>query len=257
MEVARIHLPRLGLRNIKTVISATLCAVLYSLIDRNPTFACIGAVFGMDNSMENSLRTGGNRLIGTVIGGFMGMFFFYIYNEYRYSSASTNLPIWIFLLVGIMLMIYLCQIFHAVGAVHAGSVVFFIVMLNTPEHEYISYALNRMVDTGFGVIMSIGINALLPRELLEKHMSKRALEKEIGQLKENREAYEQNMDHLLRKLESIEREKYPVSGEGREEDAEAETNAGKTVETAPAETKSDDGGAEEAVNYRSAGKSLR
>ena len=59
-----------------------------------------------------------------------------------------------------------------------------------------------MVDTGFGVIMSIGINALLPRELLEKHMSKRALEKEIGQLKENREAYEQNMDHLLRKLES-------------------------------------------------------
>ena len=95
-------LPKVGMRIFKTLGAVLLVCAAYGLLGgRNPCFACIGAVFGMDNSMENSLRTGGNRLIGTVIGGFMGMFFFYIYNEYRYSSAPTNLPIWIFLLVGL------------------------------------------------------------------------------------------------------------------------------------------------------------
>ena len=71
------------------------------------------------------------------------------------------------LFVGIMALIYVSQLFHFAGAIQAGSVVFYIVMLNTPEHQYISYALNRMLDTGIGVLMSIGINLLLPRERLD------------------------------------------------------------------------------------------
>ena len=227
-EAQQHHLPRLGLRNIKTGISATLCAVLYSLIDRNPTFACIGAVFGMDNSMENSFRTGGNRLIGTIIGGFIGMFFFYIYNEHLKIGSAFTIPLALCLLTGIMLMIYLCQIFHAVGAIHAGSVVFFIVMLNTPEAQYISYALNRMVDTAFGVIMSIGINALLPREWLEKHMSQKALDRQIGELKEERQIYEEKVERLLEELETIEHRKFPETEQKAEEKKKEESSKEKT-----------------------------
>ena len=208
-----LQLPRLGLRNIKTGISATLCAVLYSFIDRNPTFACIGAVFGMDNSIENSLRTGGNRLAGTIIGGFMGMLVFYVYQEYFLTASAFTIPLALCLLGGIMLMIYLCQVLHAVGAVHAGAVVFFIVMLNTPPDEYVSYALDRMVDTGFGVIMSLTINALLPREWLEKHMSRKGLDKEINQLEKNKEDFESQADQLLEELRSIEYRKYPETAE--------------------------------------------
>ncbi|MEG2501239.1 MAG: hypothetical protein RSA78_09250, partial [Oscillospiraceae bacterium] len=47
---------------------------------------------------------------------------------------------------------------HFNGAIQAGAVVFYIVMLNTPENSYISYALNRMLDTGIGVMMSVFIN---------------------------------------------------------------------------------------------------
>lgn len=160
-------LPRIGLRNIKTAISATLCAIIYSFFDRNPTFACIGAVFGMDNSVESSWKTGGNRLVGTVIGGFIGMGFFYVATLISGKTIKMLL-----LFFGIMVLIYASQLFHWSGAIQAGSVVFYIVMLNTPEHQYISYALNRMLDTGIGVFMSILINALLPRERMCRWISK-------------------------------------------------------------------------------------
>ena len=39
-----LHL-HIGLRNLKTALSASLCALIYHffLSERNPTFACIGA----------------------------------------------------------------------------------------------------------------------------------------------------------------------------------------------------------------------
>lgn len=148
------NLPGIGMRNVKTAISATICALIYAIVGRNPTFACIGAVFGMDNSMPTSLKTGSNRLVGTVIGGFIGMGLF---------SLSMILPFprttrMILLFAGIILLIYISQLLHFSGAIQAGAVVFYIVMLNTPEDQYISYALNRMLDTGIGVTMSILIN---------------------------------------------------------------------------------------------------
>ncbi|MBP8855365.1 MAG: FUSC family protein [Oscillospiraceae bacterium] len=146
--------PKIGLRNIKTAISATLCALLYALIGRNPTFACIGAVFGMDNSLPSSLRTGGNRLAGTVIGGFLGMGFFALGQVFPAGGVTHIL----LLFVGIVLLIYISQLLHFHGAIGAGAVVFYIVMLNTPENQYVSYALNRMLDTAVGVLMSILIN---------------------------------------------------------------------------------------------------
>lgn len=157
------YLPKIGLRNIKTAVSATLCAILYLLVDRNPTFACIGAVFGMDNSIRASWRTGGNRLIGTVIGGFLGMGLFYVQQRCSYKWMHILL-----LFFGIMLLIYVSQAVHASGAIQAGAVVFYIVMLNTPEDQYISYALNRMLDTGIGVVLSVFINMLITRPRLAR-----------------------------------------------------------------------------------------
>ena len=69
----------IGMRNVKTALSATLCALLYLPFNRNPTFACIGAIFGMGNDMGHSWLNGGNRLFGTIIGGFLGMFLFRLY----------------------------------------------------------------------------------------------------------------------------------------------------------------------------------
>ena len=81
----------IGMRNVKTALAATLCALLYYPFERNPTFACIGAIFGTGSDMDNSKLSGGNRLFGTIIGGILGMFLFRIYICF-YPEVPTSLP---------------------------------------------------------------------------------------------------------------------------------------------------------------------
>ncbi|MBQ5777242.1 MAG: FUSC family protein, partial [Oscillospiraceae bacterium] len=97
------------MRNIKTAISATLCALVYLLIDRDPTFACIGAVFGTGSDMENSWLNGGNRLFGTIIGGFIGMLFYHIYIKIYPDGDPQRLLMLLFLFIGVVILIIACQ----------------------------------------------------------------------------------------------------------------------------------------------------
>lgn len=200
------HLPKIGMRNLKTAIAATLCALLYALVDRNPTFACISAVFAMNTNLQSSWKTGGNRLWGTVIGGFTGMLFFYIFKRlpllFPQSAALSEL---IFLFVGVIVMILACQLFGVNDCIPSSSVVFYIVMLLTPADEYISYPLNRMLDTAIGVLMSILVNIALPRELLERFMSRKALDEKILELERRRECIDRSIDTRVAHLEALER----------------------------------------------------
>lgn len=126
-----VTFPKIGMRNLKTAVAATLCALIYAPFDRNPTFACIGAVFAMNNSLQNSWVSGGNRLIGTIIGGFVGMGFFYLYQLFPPFFPGSEL--WsesLFLFIGIIVMNLASQFFHANDAIPPASVVFYIVMLN-------------------------------------------------------------------------------------------------------------------------------
>lgn len=170
MSHKHITLPSVGLRNIKTALSASLCALIYHFFDRNPTFSCIGAIFGMGANMENSRLHGGNRFFGTLIGGFLGMGLFHIYLMF-YPDGESRLMLVPLLFIGVVILIVLSQFFW-VGAIQPGGVVLCIILFNTPVDTYIAYSLDRMFDTGTGVLMSLLINYLLPRERLELWMDK-------------------------------------------------------------------------------------
>ena len=157
--------PTVGARNIKTALSASLCALIYFFINRNPTFACIGAIFGMGANMEHSKLHGGNRLFGTIIGGFLGMGLFRIYLIF-YPDGESRLLLVPLLFVGVVILIVLAQVFW-IGAVQPGGVVLCLLLFSIGPDNYISYSLNRMLDTGVGVVMSLLINWLLPRERLD------------------------------------------------------------------------------------------
>lgn len=156
----RLHI---GMRNVKTAISASLCALIYFLIDRNPTFACIGAIFGMGSDMSNSKLNGGNRLFGTIFGGIIGMLLFRVYIIF-YPDGGYNYALLLFLFIGVLLLVLMSLFFHWPGAIQPGGVVLCIILFNTPVATYVSYSLNRIFDTAFGVILSIAINQLFPRE---------------------------------------------------------------------------------------------
>jgi uncharacterized membrane protein YgaE (UPF0421/DUF939 family) len=158
-----------GMRNIKTAIAATLCAFLYAFFERNPTFACIGAIFGMGSDFKDSKRSGGNRLFGTIIGGLIGMVLFYIYIQY-YPEPTSNFRFMLFelLFVGIIILVLVCQLLVIPGAIQPAGVVLCIILFNTPVDAYITYPLNRIFDTAIGVIIGIAVNMLLSRERIAK-----------------------------------------------------------------------------------------
>lgn len=166
-------IPGLGLRSLKTALAVVFTALFYAFFQNsNPTFACIGAIFGMGSDMEESRRSGGNRFFGTIIGGFIGLGLYWIEHQvFPEGCYWLRMPL---VFVGIIIMISLCVLFHWPGGVQPGGVVLCIILFNTPAH-HIGYAVSRMIDTGVGVVIALLVNYLLPRSTLERwfHLSQK------------------------------------------------------------------------------------
>ena len=169
----RLHL---GMRNLKTAIAAPLCALIYLPFKRNPTFACIGAIFGMGSDMENSKLNGGNRLFGTIFGGVIGMMLFPVYCLF-YPDGEDHYLILLFLFVGIILLVWTSLFFNWPGAIQPGGVVLCIILFTTPVETYVSYSLNRILDTALGVVIAIAMNYVFPRDRIVKFLNKIGIHK--------------------------------------------------------------------------------
>jgi len=159
-----------GQQNLRSAIATTVTAFLYFLVNRNPTFACIGAIFGTGYDSGNSRLNGGNRFFGTIIGGLLGMLLFRIYICIYPDGNSHHLLMLPFVFVGVVLLILASKFFRWVGAIQPGGVVLCIILFNTPVDTYVSYSLNRMFDTGVGVAIALLIGWLLPRKRMYKLM---------------------------------------------------------------------------------------
>ena len=164
-----LHFQRVGGRTLKTVISATLVAMVYGLLGRNPCFACIGAVYGMGNVFAGGLQSGGNRFLGTVIGGLFAIPFYWL----MYFSGFP-VPQWVWYMIGLFLVLYVSQIFGANGAIQPGTVVFFVVLATVSTERFVSYTIARIIDTGIGVLVSLGISWIFPSPLEVKELNRKA-----------------------------------------------------------------------------------
>ena len=151
-----------GWRTIKTAVTAMLVAIVYCLLDRNPAFACIGVIFGLGVDMQDSIKNGGNRLFGTLIGGLLSIVVFWVY-LHLYPQGGHSVLLALLLGAAIVVLILLCQYFWP-GGVQPGGVVLCIVLFSTPVETYVSYSLNRIFDTAVGVIVALLVNYFLPRE---------------------------------------------------------------------------------------------
>lgn len=164
----------LDVRTIKMALAAALCALLYAwlLPGRNPAFACIGVIFGMGETLEDSRLHGGNRLFGTIIGGMLGMA---LYRVYLFIRPEGGQSLWLvpFVFIGVVLLNLLCRALWR-GGLHPGGVVLCILLFSTPTDTYVSYAVNRILDTAVGVLFAWGISFFLPRTWMQ--MIRHALE---------------------------------------------------------------------------------
>lgn len=108
-EDFRLHV---GWRTIKTAVTAILVAVVYCLLERNPAFACIGVIFGLGTDMPDSIKNGGNRLFGTLIGGLLAIAVFWVYLRF-YPQGGHSMLLALLLGAAIVVLILLCQYFLA------------------------------------------------------------------------------------------------------------------------------------------------
>lgn len=123
----------------------------------NPIFVIIGAIVSMQGSINESYKSGINRILGTVFGAMVGMLF------YQISPNNTLL-----IGLGTILIIHINNKLKWNKSIVNTLIVFCSIMLNTEENVFM-YSAFRVIDTTIGIIVAFSVNLLVFRP---KHKEK-------------------------------------------------------------------------------------
>lgn len=176
---------KIGMRNIKTTLSVFLCLLLFEIINReNSIFACIAAVICLQNTIDDSMKTGRARVIGTIIGGVVGAMVLFIVNTFFDNR------ILIFIIpIGIMILIKICVSINMRQSVVICCVVYLSVMI-TKNHDsgYLLYTINRVVDTSIGILIALLVNKYvgIPEKLISMFKQEEDLDNDITEESEDK-----------------------------------------------------------------------
>jgi uncharacterized membrane protein YgaE (UPF0421/DUF939 family) len=152
-------LPRIGLRNLKTAMSVFFCLLLYEFVlssfltSSDSLYACVAAIISMQDTVENSVTFGLNRLIGSTIGGVFGIFFLWL-NSLIFDGYMR----FFLVAVGIILVIYCSNLIKKKEIISIACVVFLVILISLDSTEPYRYAFYRILDTAIGIIVSVIIN---------------------------------------------------------------------------------------------------
>lgn len=151
--------PRIRSRMWRTALAALITVIIYEYIlnKRNPCFALIGAVYGVGSQFEEGFHNGINRVIGTLVGGFLVVPFYELY-----IRQPFGIPDWIWLVLGLCLVLWCNFALGADSAIQPGSVVYFVVIYTVGTERVLPYTIARIIDTGAGVLIALLLYALFP-----------------------------------------------------------------------------------------------
>lgn len=141
-----------GMRTIKTGIAVSLCILVANVIDMKfPFYAAIAAAICMQSTVFDTMTTGFHRMLGTFVGAIVGLTFVYFY-PMNFVLCG----------IGIILVIYLCNLFKITKSISISCIVFIAIMTQTDVDNYhIIYGLNRLLDTLIGIVIAVAVNYIL------------------------------------------------------------------------------------------------
>ncbi len=155
---------KIGMRNVKTALSVGVCILFFQLTGVGDGIqASIAAIICMKSSLQNSIQTGIERIIGTAIGAILGILSLLLIENIGYG-ISTLLAI-----TGVILIIYLCNIFKVQASTVIGLVVFLIILIGEKDMPPVVYGVVRLLETFFGIIIAYLINRFVDPRRLRKH----------------------------------------------------------------------------------------
>lgn len=142
---------RIGMRTIKTGVAVAITLVVCEFFKvTNPFFAAIAAIFAMESSIDGTLIVVRDRLFGTILGAVVAIIFTLFVPVNPLSVG-----------IGIIIVIYLCNLFKWEGTIKISTVVFVAIALGYEEGGQVSYAFYRTIDTFIGLSISALINMLI------------------------------------------------------------------------------------------------
>lgn len=148
---------KIGLRAVKTSIAVAICALVSTFFNHQDIFtACIASVICMERTCEQTMDTGVNRFIGTIIGGIVG----YIALE---STCSLPYYYWIrviILPICILVVVYTCNLINRKSSVSIGCVVVIVIISRSGINSggTFNYVVQRVCDTLLGIAVAMAVN---------------------------------------------------------------------------------------------------
>ena len=172
MKKIAIRIPGTGMRTIKTAVAVVLCLVIFELIRlggidsfftheesaQPPTafYACTAAIICMQDTVERSIKKGAHRLVGTAVGGAVGLLIL------LFDDAVPFMPLTILAAgVGIVMCISLCNILKFPDASAICCVVLVAILMNHNAADRYLYAVYRMLETVVGIMVAVLVNKFL------------------------------------------------------------------------------------------------
>lgn len=142
----KLHKP--GMRTIKTALAVVITLLIGELLTiQSPFFAAIAAIISMESSVSESFKSGRNRIYGTILGGGVALIF-------SLTLPSNTLVIGL----GIIVVIYLCNLFGWKDTIKISSFVFLSILLNYESGSQLNYVLHRTLDTFLGLTIGTLVN---------------------------------------------------------------------------------------------------
>lgn len=155
-----------GMRIFKSALAVFLVFLVSMLRDGAgiPFYSAIAAIICMQPLVSGSIRTAASRTIATLLGGFSGMLFLVIRNQF-FGMAPYVIQ---YLLISacIIPLIYITVLLRWESAAYITCVVFLSVTVSHGmDVSPVAFALNRILDTLIGIFISLVVNAVhLPQK---------------------------------------------------------------------------------------------
>jgi ribosomal protein S18 acetylase RimI-like enzyme len=179
---------KIGMRNIKTAVAVGICLLTVQLIglasgivgldkEINGIQAALAATICMKSSLQNTLKTGVDRTIGTVIGSAMGVLFLLL------SGSVPNALFVLLITGGVVVIIYLCNVLRLQASVPISIVVYLIILIGRKDLSPLAYGMVRLAETVYGIFVAYVVNRFLDMRWITRRRNVTAAAAETASLR--------------------------------------------------------------------------
>lgn len=149
-------MPKIGMRIIKSTLAVFVCCVIDYFRGGYPFYSAIAAILCMQKEVGKDFEIAKNRMIGTCIGGLCGYLALLLVDLPYFSQELVRYGILSLCIIPVM---YITLLIKMQSATYITCVVFLCITITHGNDVSVElFAINRVIDTFIGIIVSLIIN---------------------------------------------------------------------------------------------------